>query len=82
MNFEKFIQETKEYLNEHLSTSARGDLHVLPQTGKEDLLHYIQSLHSSFSRLRFSRFIEKLKEQRLVLDSNESSVTFDPTFPY
>lgn len=82
MNFENFIQETKEYVNKHLGTSARGDLHVLPQIGKEDLLRYMQSLHSNFSRLRFSRFLERLKEQRLILDSNESSVTFDPTFLY
>lgn len=82
MNFEKFIQETKEYLDVHLSTSTRADLHVLPQIGREDLLRYIQSIHSSFPRSRFSRFIEKLKAQRLVLDSNEHYVTFDPTFLY
>lgn len=82
MNFEKFIQATKEYLNDHLGTYTRGDLHIMPQIGREELLHYIRTLHASFPRSRFSRFIEKLQDRRVILDSNDKTLTFDPTFPY
>ncbi len=82
MDLEHFIQETRDYLNGHLGTFARGDLHVLPRIGQDDLLHYLQTLHGGFSRYRFLRFLERLKHRRVVLDTKDSSVTFDPTFVF
>lgn len=82
MNFEKFILLTKEYLNDHLVTYSRGDLHIMPQIGREELLLYFRTLYSRFPRSRFSRFIEKLQDKRMILDSNDKTLTFDPVFPY
>lgn len=82
MNLKQFIWETREYLICKASTFTRGDLHMLPQISKEDLLHYIQSLHSNFRRQRFMRFIRRLEARRLVLESNDHSLTFDPIFLY
>ncbi len=83
MNFEKFIQATKDYLSDHLGTYSRGDLHIMPQIGREDLLNYIRNTYyTHFPRARFSRFIQKLRDRRMILDSDEKTLTFDPVFPY
>ena len=82
MNFEKFLQLTKEYLNDHMGTHSRGDLHIMPRIGTEELLHYLQSLHARFPRSRFSRFVEKLQDKGMIVDSNDKTLTFDPVFPY
>lgn len=79
MNLDEFIAETKEYIHRMNPTAMRGDLHTLPRVHREDLMHYLQSLHH-FPRARFLRFINKLKSRRLIIDSNEHSLTFDPTF--
>lgn len=82
MNFEKFKLLTKEYLSDHLVTYSRGDLHIMPQIGREELLHYMRSLYARFPRSRFSKFIDRLQERGMILDSNEKTLTFDPVFPY
>ncbi|HEX5555948.1 MAG TPA: hypothetical protein VFX43_22080 [Chitinophagaceae bacterium] len=77
---EKFITETKEYIHNNLSTFARGDLHMLPQVHRDDLMYYLQSLHARFPRSKFLRFVKKLKSRRMIIESNDRSLTFDPTF--
>lgn len=81
MNLEKFITETKDYIHRTQGIFPRGDLHTLPRVHKEDLMHYFQSMHR-FPRNRFLRFIKKMKSRRMIIDSNEHSLTFDPTFIY
>ncbi len=82
MNFERFIQATKDYLSEHLGTYSRGDLHNMPQIGREDLLNYIRKSYTHLPRARFSRFVQKLRDKRMILESDEHTLTFDPVFPY
>lgn len=79
MNIEKFIAETKEYFHGNLGTFARADLHTLPQVQGDDLMNYLQTLHR-FPRTRFARFVKKLKARRLIIESNERMLVFDPTF--
>lgn len=79
MNLEELIAETKEYVHRMNRNVVRGDLHTLPRIHREDLMNYLQSLHH-FPKARFVRFIDKLKSRRLIIDSNEQSLTFDPTF--
>lgn len=79
MNFEEFIGETKEYLHRMNVMFMRGDLHTLPRVHREDLIQYLQSVHH-FPRARFLRFVKRLKSRRVIIESNEQSLTFDPTF--
>lgn len=81
MNLEKFITETKEYIHRVNGNVVRGDLHTLPRVHTDDLMHYLQSMHR-FPQARFTRFINKLKSRRLIIDSNDHSLTFDPTFVF
>lgn len=60
--------------------SARGDLHMTPQVHRDDLMHYLQTLHARFPRNRFLRFVKKLKSRRVIIDSNDRSLVFDPAF--
>lgn len=80
MNIQKIILETKEYIHNNTGTFARGDLHTLPQVHGDDLLRYLQSLHNRFPRNKFLRFVKKLQSKRMILESNDHSLTFDPTF--
>lgn len=80
MNIQKFISETKEYIYNNAGTFARGDLHTSPQILREDLMHYFQSLHTRFPQNKFLRLIKKLQSRRVIIDSNERSLTFDPVF--
>ncbi|TAM98819.1 MAG: hypothetical protein EPN39_08165 [Chitinophagaceae bacterium] len=80
MNVKKFIVETKDYIHNNAGTYARGDLHTMPQIHREDLLRYLQSLHNRFPRNKFLRFIKKLQSRRMIIESSERSLTFDPIF--
>ncbi len=80
MNYKKFIQLTKDYLDEHADTYARGDLHITPRIEQEDLLHYIRKFYGSFPRSRYVRFISRLKQNRLVVEMTDKFLTFDPVF--
>lgn len=80
MNIQKFISETKEYIYNNAGTFARGDLHTSPQILREDLMCHLQSLHARFPRNKFLRLIKKMQSRRVIIDSNDHSLTFDPTF--
>lgn len=80
MNYKKFLRLTKDCLDAHLATHARGDLPISPRIEKEDLLNYIKKFYSGFSDSRFSRFVSRLKHNRIVLESNDKSLLFDPGF--
>lgn len=80
MNVEKFTTEIKEYIYHHLGLSVRGDLHTLPHVHREDLWLHLQSLHNRFPENKFLRLIKKMKARRIVLDSNDRTLVFDPTF--
>lgn len=80
MNIKKFMVETKDYIHNNAGTYARGDLHTIPQIYREDLLRYLQSLHNRFPRNKFLRFIKKLQSRRVIIESNDYSLAFDPIF--